>query len=360
MVRTQTTWLKYAMGMLLAMALCLGCAPVTMDTPEPAFTDTPTGTPAPVPSATRPPAPAPTQVPTAAPTTGPLTGQPVSKYSAALSGQATAAGGTFTLRRAEFWPDLGVSKPQNGMYLVIIGELSSAGNQLDCSRSDEFVLTLDGRAFETGSQVMDGFKAKYEWNFPGSLVGFCISKPTPTFVVYDTPTLIKSARLSFREAPIELADLATGLAKSGLPQAGAENQLRAAVEKALLPDDRGASRVQDVKLSDSPPPPGARTAAVRWVLADVGNDTGNRDIAKADASKIFQTLYTAGLPVNLADVTGVFRTVDVFGNAKEDVVMRLTLDKATADKINWANFQARNIYTVCKVVFLDPRYKDSK
>ena len=96
------------------------------------------------------------------------------------------------------------------------------------------------------------------------------------------------------------------------------------------------------------------------MLADVGNDAGNRDIAKADAAKIFQALFTAGLPLNLSDLTGVFRTVDVFGNAKEDVVMHLTLDKATADKINWANFQSKNIYTVSKVVFLDPRYKDTK
>jgi hypothetical protein len=96
------------------------------------------------------------------------------------------------------------------------------------------------------------------------------------------------------------------------------------------------------------------------VLADVGNDAGNRDIAKADAAKIYQVLYTAGLLVNLADLTGVFRTVDVFGNANEDVVMHLTLDKATADKINWTNFQSRNIYAVSKVLFLDPRYKDSK
>jgi hypothetical protein len=358
MARTQTTWLKYAVGMLLALALCLGCGPITMDTPGPPASDTPTDTPTAVPSAT--PAPSSTRAPTAAPTSGPLTGQPVSKYSAALSGQASAGGGTFTLRRAEFWPAVGLSKPQNGMYLVIVGELSSPGNQLDCSRADEFVLTLDGHTYNTGSTLMDVVKPNYQWDYPGSFVGFCISKPAPTFVAFDAPTLITSARLTFRDSPLELTDLGAGLAKSGLPQAGAENQLRAGLEKALLPDAHGNSRIQDVKLTDSPPPAGARTAAVRWVLADVGNDAGNRDIAKADAAKIYQMLYTASLPVNLADVTGVFRSVDVFGNAKEDVVMHLTLDKATADKINWTNFQSRNIYVASKVVFLDPRYKDAK
>jgi hypothetical protein len=351
-------------GVLLLGAFCFGCGPVTADTPEPPATDTPiavpSSTPAPLPTATRTPAPSPTRAPTAGPTSAPLTGQPLSKYSAALSGQATAAGGTFTLRRAEFWPDLAPAKPQNGMFLVLVGELSSPGNQLDCSRADEFVLTLDGQTYQTSSTLMDGFKPKYQWNFPGSFVGFCISTPAPTFVAYDTPSLFKSARLAFRDAPIELPDLGPGLAKSGLPQAGLESQLRAAVEKVLLPDAHGASRLQELKLSDSPPPAGARTAAIRWVLADVGNDAGNRDIAKADAAKIFQALFTAGLPLNLSDLTGVFRTVDVFGNAKEDVVMHLTFDKATADKINWANFQSKNIYTVSKVVFLDPRYKDTK
>jgi hypothetical protein len=255
MACTQTTWLKYAVGMLLTQALCLGCGPITMDTQEPASTDAPTATPTPAPSATR--APSPTRAPTAAPTTGPLTGQPVSKYSAPLSDQATAGEGTFTLRRVEFWPEVRVSKPQNGMYLVIVGELSSQGNQLDCSRADEFVLTLDGHTYNAGSPLMDVFKPKYQWNFPGSFVGFCISKPAPTFVAFDTPTLITSARLTFRDAPLELTDLGAGLAKSGLPQAGAENQLRAGLEKALLPDAHGNSRIQDVKLSDSPPPAGA-------------------------------------------------------------------------------------------------------
>jgi hypothetical protein len=351
-------------GLLLLIGVVFGCGPVTADTPEPPASDTPTpaptSTPAPLLTPTRPSAPSPTRVPTAGPTAAPLTGQPLSKYSTALSGQAAAAGGIFTLRRAEFWPDLGASKPQNGLYLVLVGELSSPGNQLDCSRADEFVLTLDGQTYQTSSALMDSFKPKYQWNFPGSFVGYCISNPAPTFVAYDTPTLFKSARLSFRDAPIELPDLGPGLAKSGLPQAGLETQLRAAVEKVLLPDAHGASRLQELKLTDSPPPAGARTAAVRWVLADVGNDSGNRDIAKADASKIFQALYTSGPPLNLSDLTGVFRTVDVFGNAKEDVVMRLTLDKPTADKINWASFQSRNIYTVSKAVFLDPRYKDTK
>ena len=344
------------LGLVLLIALCAGCGPVTADTPGPPPSDTPTAaptsTPSPVPTDTRTPAPSPTRAPTPGP---PLTGQPVSKYSAPLAGQASAAGGIFTLRRAEFWPDAGGTKPQNGMYLVLLGELSSPGNQLDCSRADEFVLTLDGQAYQTSSATMDVFKPKYQWNFPGSFVGFCISKPAPTFVAYDTPALFKSARLAFRDAPIELADLPAGLAKSGLPQTGAESQLRAVVERVLLPDAHGASRLQELKLTDS-----AHTAAARFVLADVGNDPGNRDVAKSDASKIFQALFTAGVPLNLCDVTGVFRTIDAFGNAREDVVLHLTLDKATADKINWANFQSKNIYTVSKVVFLDPRYKDTR
>ena len=349
------------------------CSPMTEESPPPPTTTpttTPTQTPVPTstqtptltrtPTLTQTPSPTPTTAPpTATPTHGPQTGQPVSKYFVNLSGQATAAGGVFTLRRIEFWQNVPQLNPRNGLFIVVVGELSSTTSQQNCTRADEFALTVNTRKYETASPLMDPFKPVYGWNYPGSFLGHCAIRPEPTFLVFDTPLELGAARLTFRSASIDLGDLMAALRSSGFPLPSVESQVKASLEKALGSAPRTPNRLLALQVSDAPQPAGSKNVTVSWVIADTEDAVKNRDNAKADAAKIFQTIYTMqGLSVNQVEVTGNLRTFDVFGNSKDEVVVRLIMDNATASKINWTNFLSRNIYTVTKIVFLDPRFKD--
>ena len=347
-----TTWATTLLWLLGAGA----CSPVSTETPSPEPpTPTATSTTIPLPAT-------PTRfvTPLPPPTSAPIVGQPVSKYFAVLNGQAAAPDGVFTLRRLEFWPDVGGVKAKNGLFVVAIGELSSVGGQLNCNRADEFGLTMDTRKFETASALMDPFKATYGWDYPGSFLARCIVKPDPTFLVFDTPLQLGVGRFMYRNLPIELGDLNIALRQSGYLLPTVEGSLRGNVDKALGSGARAATRVLDLKTVDLPPPVSAKNVTVTWLIDDKDDEAKNRDGAKSDATKVFQTAYTAGLNVNQVEVIGVFRTIDVFGKAKDDVVVRLILDKATAAKINWTNFQSKNVYAVSKIVLLDARFKDPK
>src|SRR5436309_2960167 len=116
--------------MLVMLCVYAACGPATIETPQP---DTPTP-----PSTPQAPTPTPTKaVPTPTPAPNALVGSPLSQYFVPLTGQASASGGVFTLRRIEFWLDTARAKPQNGFFAVIVGELAGANGQTDCSKSDE-------------------------------------------------------------------------------------------------------------------------------------------------------------------------------------------------------------------------------
>lgn len=341
-------WIVSVCLMLVVLCVSVACGPVTNETPIP-DTPTPTDTP-------QPPAPTPTKVvptPTLAPNV--LVGSPISQFFVPLTGQVSANGGVFTLRRVEFWLDTARAKPQNGFFAVIVGELAGANGLNDCSKSDEFVLSMDTRRFATSSSLLEPFKDVYQWDYPGSFFGLCLAKPQATYVVFDLPFQLSAARLMFRDAPLELGDLNAALAKAKFPLPSLEAQWKILLERALGASQRNVPRVAEVKVSEAA---GGKNVVVTWAIEDNRSDVGKRDGAKADAAKIFQTLYTSGVNIAQVEARGTFRAADVFGNASEDVVLRVALDKATAAKINWANFQSANLFQVAKLLDAKPPFKE--
>ncbi|MBI5880262.1 MAG: hypothetical protein HZB53_21635 [Chloroflexi bacterium] len=326
--------------------------PVPSPTSLPAATPVPSATPAP--TATRPPA---TSVPTAIPT--PVGSSPVSKYFVPLAGQISGPAAVLTLQRLEFWQELTRTKPRNGLFIVFVGELKSATAQVACAHADNLALMSGSRRYETTSTDMDPFKALYKTNYPGSVLGQCVVRPEPTFFVFDTTQTPGPTRLTFNNVSFDLGDLTALVRKSGFPLPGSETQLKTAVEKLLAPSPRITNRLLDFKLADAPALAGAKLATVAWVIEDTGDAVKTRTTLKSEATALFRGVYTApGVTIAGVEVSATLRAFDVFGNPKDALIARLSLDAATAAKINWTNFQAENLFAVAKVIALDPILKE--
>jgi uncharacterized protein YxeA len=80
-----------------------------------------------------------------------------------------------------------------------------------------------------------------------------------------------------------------------------------------------------------------------------------------DIRDALKAIQKSNVPYNKANVITTYSMVDKFGNAKESDVINLTYSKATIDKINFDNFDRKNIYSIADTVtFVHPQFVPKK
>jgi apolipoprotein N-acyltransferase len=80
-----------------------------------------------------------------------------------------------------------------------------------------------------------------------------------------------------------------------------------------------------------------------------------------DISDALKAIQKSNVPYNKVNVITTYSMVDKFGNAKESDVINLTYSKATIDKINFDNFDRKNIYSIADTVtFVHPQFVPKK
>jgi len=154
--------------------------------------------------------------PTAVPSASAVSA-PVSRFFAPLDTEGKAGNAALTLERVEFWQEAETTKPKNGLFLVLVGELASIDGKNDCPKAGDFRLAVTGTAYEPSSD-MGKFKAVYHSDYPGPFRGQCVTSPEATFIVFDVPSTLGPAQLVFRGTPIELANLETLAQAVGIAQ----------------------------------------------------------------------------------------------------------------------------------------------
>lgn len=77
---------------------------------------------------------------------------------------------------------------------------------------------------------------------------------------------------------------------------------------------------------------------------------------QTDITDILETVDQSELIPNYTNVTivGTFVLVDKFGNEKEDIVITVSYDRSTVDRINWDNFLYTNILGIADETFIHP------
>jgi hypothetical protein len=80
-----------------------------------------------------------------------------------------------------------------------------------------------------------------------------------------------------------------------------------------------------------------------------------------DIRDALKAIQKSNIPYNKVTVITTYSMVDKFGNAKESDVINLTYSKATIDKINFDNFDRKNIYSIADTVtFVHPQFVPKK
>lgn len=75
--------------------------------------------------------------------------------------------------------------------------------------------------------------------------------------------------------------------------------------------------------------------------------------ALSDSKKVFEKLFQNN-EVSKALLIWEFTLVDKYGNESDGTILRVGIDRQTADKINWENFDYNNFETVAQQYFIHP------
>lgn len=137
-------------------------------------------------------------------------------------------------------------------------------------------------------------------------------------------------------------------AVNGTDEADARSQVRSRITKAVGTEtNMGEPKIIDLKVNDHA---GTLKDGDKIVIATLhGNDNLSNKMIKGGMQlasiKVFNTLF------DLPDVEEVallwqFPTTDSEGNSSLNTVLKITVTKATADRINWSEFDKDNFVKV--------------
>lgn len=81
-------------------------------------------------------------------------------------------------------------RPENGVFVVLIGTLGNLTDENACLTGDDIVLVdSDGNQYEMNADLLDELKLRYNRDYPGFFLGQCLDYDTTaeTFLVFDVP-----------------------------------------------------------------------------------------------------------------------------------------------------------------------------
>lgn len=128
-----------------------------------------------------------------------------------------------------------------------------------------------------------------------------------------------------------------------------EEQIQQDVQKVLGTSNRkDIERLMDLNYIET-----NKVVNIKWNL----NDNLYLDWVKSQALKdvveLSELIYKK-YDVELIQFMGYFPLVDKYGNSENSVVLKVSISKETANKINWDNFVAENLPNVADSYYLHP------
>lgn len=137
---------------------------------------------------------------------------------------------------------------------------------------------------------------------------------------------------------------------SSIPMHGTLTQRVSRILAAALgPSDRGVRRFRITSVSTEPGHPSLRAVRITWAI---NNDLAAGSIgngAQQDVYTVLRDLYTAYLPLGQVWLTGTF-PMRTRRRTQESVVMRLSMDRSTADTIGRVGWDTMDPQTVWPLV----------
>ena len=130
-----------------------------------------------------------------------------------------------------------------------------------------------------------------------------------------------------------------------------EQQMEKDAIKILGSSNRKVDRLKEFHYSDV----NGGVISIKFNINDNLNINYIRDGALMDSNKLFKLFYTKySEKVSVVQMMGFYPLSDAYGNEEEVIVLEIKLKKETADKINWDNFDWRNLKTIADYYYIHP------
>jgi hypothetical protein len=152
----------------------------------------------------------------------------------------------------------------------------------------------------------------------------------------------------------------TAISNVAKPGTASEQNVNGIITKAVgKKNNLGGDRVISLKVNDHM---GTAKADDKIMIAtlladDAGSSTKSR--MQYQAIDLFKELFSMS---EIEEVTLIwqFPLVDAYGKVENSPVMKITVEKATASKINWENFNRNNFGNVANAYYEHPAIQNDK
>lgn len=154
----------------------------------------------------------PTSIPTITPTSTPTVTPSPTPFAVSLPQTViTESGHMFTINKIESLDNIGDRRPDNGVFLVLLGTLQATDESSGCARSDHFSLTsgLDNSTtYKINTNDLATAKRRYGYDYPGGFRGQCPDKTgEDSFIVFDIENSVRNVWLRTAKSDVAIGDM---------------------------------------------------------------------------------------------------------------------------------------------------------
>ena len=137
------------------------------------------------------------------------------------------------------------------------------------------------------------------------------------------------------------------------PTPSDDDVLARIVTRTLGSSNREVERVKSITLDDL-----ERHLVIEWSIND--NITGGlrKSGTKRDVLGVLEAIRDSTIDFSQVTMRGSLRLVDVYGNANEGDVVRVSYDKDTMDRVNFDNVRTDNAWIIADESWIHPAFRD--
>ena len=137
------------------------------------------------------------------------------------------------------------------------------------------------------------------------------------------------------------------------PTPSDDDVLARIVTRTLGSSNREVERVKSITLDDL-----ERHLVIEWSIND--NLTGGlrKYGAKKDVLNVLRAVRDSNIDVSRVTMRGSRSLIDIYGNANEGDVVRVSYDKDTMDRVNFDNVRTDNAWIIADESWIHPAFRD--
>ena len=159
----------------------------------------------------------------------------------------------------------------------------------------------------------------------------------------DTPTNERAADAVAQESPDSSSE------EEAAPSS--EEDLRNGIEDAVGSSNRDVERISEFDARQG------GVVFVEWAIDENLTEGLTKDTARLEATDILEAVQGSSFTYRRVALSGTFTLVDQLGNESEDEVVRGNFSRQLINKINFENFDFKNVFEIADSAYIHPAFQ---